>query len=221
MGIITPTVKRQRKLTIDNRTDWDTRALRTVFLKVLNENIKFEGPLKHLIRPKVVYSRGRYSGYAYLRSGTMKLRLPRPTDRCSHCTDGNLYRAVIDGKLVDPTPCEHCNGTNKRPGGPRLNTFKVGWLFEHELAHCRGYQHKGMCSLNDYARATVENYPYLDGITISPRIEKKKPPGDRRRENEARIDARIASWETKLKRASNALKKLRRQKKYYERTADK
>src|SRR5262245_13779521 len=70
---------RTRKLVINNKTAWDTRQLRTVFLKVINENIKFEGPLQYGIRARVVYTRrGGYSGYAYFHSGRMTIRLPHP-----------------------------------------------------------------------------------------------------------------------------------------------
>lgn len=214
-----------RKLVITNKTKWDTRALRTVFLKVINENIKFEGPLKHLIRCTVVDSRKRwhgrytYSGYAYLHSGTMRLRVPPPTDRCQQCQDGHHYRAIEDGKLVDPSPCPNCNGTKMDPNGLTLDTFKLAHLFEHELAHCRGYKHKGMCSLNSW-EPRPGDYAYLDGFKVSAKFDKPKPVIDCKVVRAARIDARIKTWETKLKRAETALKKLRRQQAYYQKKED-
>src|SRR5262245_40179333 len=217
---------RTRKLVINNKTAWDTRALRTVFLKVINENIKFEGPLQHGIRARVVYTRrGGYSGYAYFHSGTMTIRLPHPRrvksdGSCPDCNDGNWYRAIIDDKLVDPTPCPTCNGTAKAKEPPKsrqLDTYQVAHLVEHELAHCRGYKHKGMCGLNGWKNATASYYPYLKGLTIGLKPEKAKPVIDVTAVRATRVAARIKGWETKLKRAETALKKLRKQQKYYAR----
>src|SRR5262245_9182223 len=178
---------RTRKLVIDNQTAWDTRALRTVFLKVINENIKFEGPLLHGIKARVVYTRrGGYSGYAFYHSGRMTIRLPHPTR--SRSTETRL---------------------------PMLDIYHVAHLVEHELAHCRGYKHKGMCGLNGWKNAKASYYPYLDGLTIGLKAEKPKPVVDKTAVKTERIAARIKSWETKLKRAENALKKLRKQQRYY------
>ena len=58
---------------------------------------------------------------------------------------------------------------------------------------------------------------WLEGKLKRP--EKLKPPVDHKAVRAARIETRIASWQRKLKRAENALKKLRRQKAYYERQA--
>src|SRR5262252_7682846 len=108
-----------KKLNIVNRTQWPTRSLRTVMLKVLNANIKLEGPLRHPLRVTIVHSkkrwhgRGGYTGYAYLHSGTMKLRVPKPDDACQCCTDGKTWGSIIDGKLADPSPCSQCKGTGK------------------------------------------------------------------------------------------------------------
>jgi hypothetical protein len=225
-----------RKLTLNNKTAWDTRALRTVFLKIINENIKFEGALKHLVRCTVVYGRGRgsnFSGYAYLHSGTMRLRVPRPSDACWHCTkgevdagwprdDGKEGLMFISGR-PNPRPCEHCDGTGKSDKGMTLDAedvFKLAHLFEHELAHCRGYQHKGMCSLNNWAHANATSYPYLDGITIGVRQVKPKPKATTADKQRVRLDRTLASikaWESKLSRAETALKKLHARRKRYER----
>lgn len=48
------------------------------------------------------------------------------------------------------------------------------------------------------------------------RVPKPKPHKDLAADRAANIDKRIAAWETKEKRAKNALKKLRNQKRYYD-----
>ena len=53
-----------------------------------------------------------------------------------------------------------------------------------------------------------------------PYEEPKKSTRDLQAERAARIDARIKKWEPKLKRATTALKKLRKQKKYYDKVLE-
>jgi hypothetical protein len=218
-----------RKLVIHNKTEWDTRALRTVFLKVINENIKHEGPLNHVIHAKVVYTRrGGYSGYAFYHSGRMTIRLPRKDQNCPECQKGkiDLGWPRDDGKegrmwisdRPNHAPCDKCEGTGKRAKPAVLDTFKLGFLFEHELAHCRGYKHKGMCSLNGWQNATEKFYPYLAGITVGQRVEKPKPKVDHQQVRYQRVLASIKRWETKAKRAKTALAKLHQRRKRYEQT---
>jgi predicted SprT family Zn-dependent metalloprotease len=219
-----------RKLEIDNKTEWDTVALRTVFLKVINENIKFEGPLKHVIRPTVIYTRrGGYSGYAYYHSGRMTIRLPRKGQHCPHCQkgkvdlgwprdDGKEGRMFINDR-PNHAPCDQCDGTGKRRKPAELDIYKLAHLFEHELAHCRGYKHKGMCSLNGWQHATAVYYPYLEGITVGLKRQNEKPKPtseDKQRQRYKAVLAAIERWERKRKRAMTALGKLSIKKRYYE-----
>lgn len=61
----------------------------------------------------------------------------------------------------------------------------------------------------------VKRRGWLDGSLKRP--EKPVERRDPRQDRYARVLARIESWEAKQKRAANALKKLYRQKRYYER----
>jgi len=212
-----------KKLNIVNRTQWPTRSLRTVMLKVLNANIKLEGPLRHPLRVTIVHSkkrwhgRGGYTGYAYLHSGTMKLRVPKPDDACQYCTDGKTWGSIIDGKLADPSPCSQCKGTGKSVE-PLFDVFEFAHLFEHELMHCRGYKHETMGWLNRWSPEKKSHYPYLDGATVSPKLAQTAAPVDRVAIRAQRVAARIVAWERKKRRADSALKKLYRQQKYYQTT---
>ena len=49
------------------------------------------------------------------------------------------------------------------------------------------------------------------------RETKPKAPADRKAVRQQRVDASIKRWQSKMKRAQNALKKLQRQQRYYER----
>ncbi len=98
----------------------------------------------------------------------------------------------------------------------KLDIYQLAHLFEHDLAHCRGYKHKGMCSLNSWKHATPEQYPYLDGMEVGHHVSKAKPKPAAKDLRYQRVLANITRWKTKAKRAENALKKLDRQRRYYE-----
>jgi len=170
---------------IINKTQWATRDLRRVFAAVLVRWNKIDDrkvSSRRLNNVEIVNTRWRGpSGCAYVGSGTMTIRLPKP---------------------------EH---------GP-LDVFKVGFLFEHELAHCAGYGHKRMGPLNHWTIAHSGRYDYLDGMTIE-RAEPKapKPKPDRKIVNYQRAVAALKRWESKRKRAENAAKKYRAKVRRYER----
>lgn len=190
------------KLVIKNKTNWDTRQLRRVFLAVLRHSEKFDGPLRaSTLKVNVTWAKkGYYSGCAYLNSGWMQIRLPNK----------KWVNEMIDGVL-------HCQV--KQVAVEELDTFKAGYLFEHELAHCRGQSHKTMGVLNDWGHATPANYPYLEGMTVRRHASsaKPKPPAPERRH--AAVLTKLAAWQSKKKRAETAIKKLARQRRYYEKKA--
>jgi hypothetical protein len=98
-----------------------------------------------------------------------------------------------------------------------LDTILVGWLFDHELAHCRGHAHKVMGQLNHQSSATTENYPYL---TAGEGLGTKTAPLPAiyfQVVRAARVTARLKAWEARQARAERAVKKLRRQAAYYAR----
>jgi hypothetical protein len=100
--------------------------------------------------------------------------------------------------------------------GP-LEVFMVGWLFDHELAHCRGHRHEVMGRLNSQSHATAENYPYLVGLSLGPKLVPLKPVINLQAVRAARVAARLKAWEARQVRAERAVKKLRRQAAYYAR----
>jgi len=166
---------------IHNKTGWRTRDLRKVFTAVYRTVRKTEGQLGHTLKITVTHSRGMFSGYAYLNSGIMRLSIPSPK--------------------FAPAGYE--------PGG--LDVLQLAWLFDHELAHCYGHQHKVMGRLNHASYASPFNYPYLEGVTVAP-----VPPVIRDRANiptarAARLSARLKAWQDKERRAARAVARLKRQ----------
>jgi len=100
-----------------------------------------------------------------------------------------------------------------------------GWHdLVHDLSHYAFWRlHPGR-KPHDWRHAALErslieavaSKRWLDGILR--REPKPKPKPDLRAVRQMRIIARIKAWETKLRRADNALKKLHKQQAYYEKT---
>ena len=110
------------------------------------------------------------------------------------------------------------NGGPMRLRLPRggVGVDRVAWLAYHEFHHCFGYRHGSFTDANpaDVA-AIVGGLSYRDVLPVRP--EKKMAPVDLRAKRHAQVVARIETWEAKLRRAERALRKLRAQRRYYER----
>lgn len=172
-------------LKVLNKTQWATRDLRRIFSAVLRDSNKWEGKLNGAVRVTVVHSRtGSFSGYAYLNSTVMRLRVPTPD---------SLKGAALD-------------------------VFKLAYLFEHELAHCRGYVHEDMVGLNSWKCATETNYRYVAGMTVAAKPPPKaKPKADVQVTRYLRVVAGIDKRERERAKLERALSKLAAKRRYYER----
>ena len=104
----------------------------------------------------------------------------------------------------------------------RRGIYGWKWLV-HTISHRthrivnKGHDHHGLAHASHEAWLVHEvvSRGWLDGRFK--RQEKAKPAVDTKQVRYKRIVARIAAWQTKAKRAETALKKLRKQKTYYER----
>lgn len=175
---------------ITNRTVWNTPDLRRVFALVLARWNKIDRPVNtKRLRINIVYTRWReMSGCAWVNTGYMTIRLQKSVQ----------FKGAIPKT--------------------ELNVKHVGYIFEHELAHCAGYHHDRMGPLAHWATADSGRYDYLDGLKIglkSQRPPKEKPDVQSIRYKRA-LDA-LSRWETKLKRAETGVKNARLKVRYYER----
>lgn len=89
----------------------------------------------------------------------------------------------------------------------------------HELAHNRGKRHRDMGTSPRYAWDTDGKWRELYGWAASMPLERtpERPKADGQLTRYLSVLARQEGWQTKLKRAQTALKKLTRQRRYYER----
>jgi len=87
----------------------------------------------------------------------------------------------------------------------------------HESAHCRGLKHRDMKGKPDYMRCGNwrERYAWAAEILIEVKAIKSQTKPNAQLLRFQQTVAGIERWETKLKRATNALKKLRTRKRYY------
>jgi hypothetical protein len=89
----------------------------------------------------------------------------------------------------------------------------------HELAHTRGMQHHQMNRNPQYYRIGNwrERYAWAETMPLQRSTPKTRPKGDAQVQRYHRALASEKRWQTKLKRAQTALKKLRAKLRYYER----
>lgn len=100
----------------------------------------------------------------------------------------------------------------------QLDVEQIGFVFEHELAHCAGYQHSEMGPLNSWKMVTIGRYDYLRGFEIRAKVAPApKVRSDRQVERYQREVASLARWRTKLKRAQTGVKAHQAKVKRYER----
>jgi len=107
-----------------------------------------------------------------------------------------------------------------------VSTVELIWLIRHEVYHLFGVDHAGMpdavnnrstAAFNTIRERFAEQIArYGDSVSEVPVPAKTKPSTeDKRIAKLASIEARLARWVSKQRRAENAIKKLTRQKSYY------
>jgi len=99
-----------------------------------------------------------------------------------------------------------------------LDKVDFAHVIAHEMAHIRGLQHKQMNGRIAYSRVGNwrEFYAWAETLPLEVKEVKAKQKADVQETRYESVLTRLKSWETKLKRASNAIKKLRTQQRYYE-----
>lgn len=187
---------------ITNETRYDQRILRSIFLAVVADVQKVLGrdqPLAvkaqaNFIRKSchvtVSYTRhGGTSGWAAFSGARAKIRVQRE----------------------------------------EVSVVELIWLVRHEVYHLFDVRHEQMPDAVNHRSNAAFNTIYerfgglierlgLDAVlTEAPKVQKPKPSTDEKRVTKlASINERIERWEWKARRAENALKKLRKQRRYYE-----
>lgn len=117
--------------------------------------------------------------------------------------------------------CSYLGGNNiiVRLHHTLQNKTDLGMVLAHEMAHARGMNHKQMRNAPRYNRVGNyrEVYAWAEAMPLEVKPKRAKAPVDIQAVRHKRILAATKRWETKLKRAQTALKKLRAQDRYYSR----
>ena len=181
----------RRQIKIKNQTIWRTDDLRALIRKACG--IVFDPGQKTIIHVNIVTAKARESvtGCAYVGGTMMTLR---------------IGREVTDLRMV-------------------------GAIIVHELGHLRGLQHRDMRGgakwtrvgvptrdgLSGYAQWLKAN-EWVSGMQLRKKevIRKERVAGIELIESRMAIaSANLKRWESKAKRAANAIRKLRKRVKYY------
>jgi len=171
---------------IQNRTHFDTVKMRSLFLEVLKRN--GYNP-KRPFTVDVGYSKGLYSGKAWLKGFRMEIRVPKTRIRGD--------RFTITRELIE-----------------ELESDRLARLFEHETYHLySGLRHEDM----ERYLPPIENYEWANEYRIK-RIEKEpKPDIDLRLKRYGHVLEKVEEYRKKIKRYENLLKKWQKKQRYYDR----
>jgi signal recognition particle subunit SEC65 len=93
----------------------------------------------------------------------------------------------------------------------------LAMVIAHEMAHLRGMNHKQMRGNHHYHRlpATNELYAWAEELPLEISVPKDKAKPDMQKVRYERVLVSIKNWQSKLKRAQTALRKLRDKERYY------
>ncbi len=192
--------KGMQRISLVNRTDYNSRDLRAIFAAVLKQYHRSHAKPE---RVNVVceYRRKRdgfCGGYGWYDSYRMKIMLPKePKDL--------VYAGIVVLKAEERV---------SQSNGDYTLVQRVARTFHHELDHLRGLRHSEMKP--DRKR----ELPDLTGFQLRHRAPKKEAEVDRSPDAKIeRLRARMKRWESKKKRAETAIKTITRKIRYYERRA--
>lgn len=172
---------------INNSTHWNTRQLKRLILAVAKEEMDAEYLKSYLVTAKYRHFHDRGA------LGRATYGIPRNPGRRM-----TLYLPK-PGREFDPVLWAH--------------------VVAHEFAHSRGIRHSQMRGSKRYSYVSGwrEHYAWAKDYVVAPKAPRVVQIISKQEERYQRVIANLKRWQTKLKRAQNAIKKLTRQQKYYER----
>jgi len=200
---------------IINKTDWNTRNLRSVICAVLSFQNKTEGKLDSYQKKNLVITivNSRKSSWIH-RSKLEKLSaVPHGMEDKGWIEfpsfSGYAYRNGYEMRLRIPSVefCErHLMG---------LDLAHFGYLISHELDHIRGYDHKHM---RDSWTRDIPKFRWLEEYyTVEKKKKKVKKVVDKVSETYCRVLSHIEQKKKDINRLKKALSKYEKKRKYYER----
>jgi len=223
-----------------NATCYDTRAIRAAICAVHDRLAKTEGRLPQWkrVNVEIVYARTRVThGCASIGGTYMKLVLMGPRGQgvhlldnvplvCPHCGSGS-FRKTKAGMRIDDVwhpYMEHKCKETASPVTPQL----LAALIDHEVRHLYGIMHaqmrgiytKTMWGLEQEEAAWANDHPGFPWKTLPTKKKRERvvvPPVDLVSKKLETIAEREKAWTSKLKRAQNALAKLRVKRRHHER----
>jgi predicted SprT family Zn-dependent metalloprotease len=133
-----------------------------------------------------------------------------------------LHITVVYNRAKDKgyvTGCAFLGGSRawiKVPSG-EVDKIDLAHVIAHELAHIRGMQHRQMTHNPQYSRVGDWRSRYAWALDMPLEKAQPKPKQDVQVKRYEAVLAQERRWQTKLKRAQTALKKLRPKLRRYER----
>lgn len=236
------------RVSVKNETHYRSADLAALIRAVIKDGWGEEG--KAYVA-RVCYTRGGHScsGYSYYNSRSFTIRLPRgePNWEASFCLSprrrGSRHRKDLADHVREwrrrwPADREavreaieaykgslsqHPNKVRPYAEVPLSIREDFARVVAHEMEHCRGVRHDGMCDTfkrAGEARGGGLPVPYAADLPIRAREGKAKPTlGERVEARSAKAAEALLAWQRRLKVAQTKVRKYRQKVAYYERRA--
>jgi len=159
--------------------------------------------------------------------GMPRREIPAVPDGIARRAVHVLYRLIMEQSFEGEIVLKH-RGRSWVHGPLEIvvNTRRGWWLMVHDLAHqLHQIKNPGLRPHDPkqalIERAMIEEVVMRGWLSEAPGSRREaKPVRDIKRERYARVLARLAAWQKKKRRAETAIRKLKRQARYYDRTAE-
>lgn len=187
---------------LTNKTKWDSEDLRKLVLETI-KRAGYETNKRITVETGKGWGGGlRYSGRAGIHSNFVKMSVPKITYK-------DMARDEKGGFIVGS------NGHYVKVEKPiHFDTVQFAKVLIHELGHNAGLQHEDMINYNKL------NCEWAKELTVNPQQPKPKLKIDLAKVRYEKVLKKIKEKESKLKRLQTSLKKLYKQRKYYQTKCD-
>jgi hypothetical protein len=200
---------------LDNRTRYDTRTLRKFLIAVFRaQSPSFQARVPQWRRLKVLVSYSRPGDAGWDRKAHLYEALGQP----AMVADVRRRQTVQRRRHVSGCAFIQGSWANLRLPSKEVDAHRVAAVWVHELWHVAGSVHADFpesvmrCHLQPFYWVAE-----LFGPVLTEAAPKPKPVRDLAAIRRARVEARLAGWESRLRRAQKTVAKLKRQVHYYDR----
>jgi hypothetical protein len=205
---------------IINKTHWRTDHLKAILQRCAE--MELEPAKRRRMVVTIVYSGKRHdgsSGCAYVGGTRARIRIPKGPRQPEPHIVTHYRKCDADPEFSHPEKGRLLSRyLAKFDEAESMHSIKLAFASVacHEFAHNRGMQHRQMPKQYTWADGWKDYVAWAADMPLEAQTIERKVV-DVQQQRYTRVLSLKSSWETKLKRAQAALRKLRARERYYER----